>query len=403
MSKHSGKKMIHWAFWMIPLVIGLVALGAAVFLYQANQHKKEMAEIIRANPNTTAVVAYTIDTEGHPVMDGLEVFFNADTPLVMASTIKTVILAAYETAVEEGELDPNEKVAIAELEKYHLPLTDGGAHTAGLASLGLAAGADGFAKDQTATITLDDIARIMIHNSGNAETDYLMARLGAERIAATLLAADMEQQTRFHSILGVTLAMFNHEAPLTDAAQRQTLLAEIANNDFSTLEALVDRYLHDSAWRTAQLAFMQSPDFTESASQMGWGGQVSASQLFPKGTAREYAHLLAKIASGKFISPTVSARIQQKLETSPADDPMRLLFHRRYGAKDGVTAGVLTLISYAAPKSGPLAGKTRVVVILTNDLPYQAWANLLQFQSIYLLQADLAKGTGIFDGELAFR
>ena len=68
-----------------------------------------------------------------------------------------------------------------------------------------------------------------------------------------------------------------------------------------------------------------------------------------------------------------------------------------------MTAGVLTLVSYAAPKSGPLAGKTRVVVILTNDLPYQAWANLLQFQSIYLLQADLAKGTGIFDGELAFR
>ncbi len=403
MSKHSGKKMIHWVFWMIPLVIGLVALGAAFFLYQASQHKKEMGEIIRANPNTTAVVAYTIDADGQPVMDGLEVFFNADTPLVMASTIKTVILAAYEMAVEEGELDPNEKVAIAELEKYHLPQTDGGAHTAGLASLGLAAGADGFAKDQTATITLDDIARMMIHNSGNAETDYLMARLGAERISATLLAADMEQQTRFHSILGVTLAMFNHEAPLADAAQRQTLLAEIANNDFSTLEALVDRYLHDPAWRSAQLAFMQSPAFTESASQMGWDGQVSASQLFPKGTAREYAHLLAQIASGQFISTTVSARIRQKLETSPADDPMRLLFHQRYGAKDGVTAGVLTLVSYAAPKSGPLAGKTRVVVILTNDLPYQAWANLLQFQSIYLLQADLAKGTGIFDGELAFR
>jgi len=42
-------------------------------------------------------------------------------------------------------------------------------------------------------------------------------------------------------------------------------------------------------------------------------------------------------------------------------------------------------------------------VILTNDLPYQAWANLFQFQSIYLLQADLAKGAGIFNGELALK
>ena len=399
MSKHSGKKMIHWVFWMIPLVIGLVALGAAFFLYQASQHKKEMGEIIRANPNTTAVVAYTIDADGQPVMDGLEVFFNADTPLVMASTIKTVILAAYEMAVEEGELDPNEKVAIAELEKYHLPQTDGGAHTAGLASLGLAAGADGFAKDQTATITLDDIARMMIHNSGNAETDYLTARLGVKRIAETMSAAGLEDHTPFHSILGITLAMFNHEAPLTDAVRRQALVNEAASGNFTSLEALADLYLHDPDWRAAQLAYMRSEAFTAAAGQMGWDGQVESSQLFPKGTARQYARLMAQIASGRFISAAISARLQQKLESTPADHPMRVLFHHRYGAKDGVTAGVLTLVSYAAPKSGPLAGQTRIVVILTNGLPYETWSNLLQFQSIYLLQVDLAKNGGVFDGK----
>jgi hypothetical protein len=230
-----------------------------------------------------------------------------------------------------------------------------------------------------------------------------MFRLGAERIAATLEAAGFENHTQFHSILGITLAMFNHEAPLTDVALRQSLLAEVAEGDFGTLEALSKRYQYDPDWRAAQVAFMESDAFTEAANQMGWDGQVSASQLFPKGTAREYARLMSQIASGQFISPSVSARIQKKLETSPGDDLMRLLFHRRYGAKDGVTAGVLTLVSYAVPKRGALAGKTRLVVILTNDLPYQTWANLLQYQSIYLLQADLAKGTGIIKGEYALK
>jgi hypothetical protein len=395
MSKNSGKKKMQAVLWIILLIIGLIAAGGAVFISQANRHKNELAEILRTSPNA-AIVAYTLDENGQPSMDGNEIFQNADTPLVMASTIKTVILAAYADAVERGELDPNEPVTIADLEAYYLPGTDAGAHIAGMASLGLPTDSAGFAKDPSAKIMLDDVVRIMIHNSGNAETDYLMARLGAERIAATLFAAGMEQHTPFHSILGITLAMFNHESPLTDTAQRQTLLAQVATGDFSTLEALAERYLNDPDWRAAQQAFMQSPAFTEAANQMGWDGQVSASQLFPKGTAREYAHLLAQIASGKFISPAVSARIQQKLETSPADDPMRLLFHRRYGAKDGVTAGVLTLVSYSTPKTGLLAGKTRVVVIMTNDLSYQTWANLLQFQSIYLLQADLAKGTGIF-------
>lgn len=386
--------------WIILLIIGLAAAGGAVFISQANRHKNELAEILRSSPNA-AIVAYTLDENGQPSIDGNEIFQNADTPLVMASTIKTVILAAYADAAERGELDPNEPVTIADLEAYYLPGTDGGAHIAGMASLGLPTDSAGFAKDPSAKIMLDDVARIMIHNSGNAETDYLMARLGAERIAATLFAAGMEQHTPFHSILGITLAMFNHESPLTDTAQRQTLLAQVATGDFSTLEALAERYLNEPDWRAAQLAFMQSPAFTEAANQMGWDGQVSASQLFPKGTAREYAHLLAQIASGNFISPAVSARIQQKLETSPADDPMRFLFHRRYGAKDGVTAGVLTLVSYATPKHGTWAGETRVVVILTNGLSYKAWANLYQFQSIYLLQADLAKGTDIFKGELA--
>jgi len=403
MSKIAGKKMFAWFLWIVLAVVGLAVVGVVFFIFSANQQKKALAETIRANPDTTAVVAYTLDERGQPALDGSEVFYNADLPLVMASTMKTIILASYEESVEGGELDPNERVSIADLEAYYLPKTDGGAHVTGLANLGQAADANGFARDQAATISLDEIARIMIHNSGNAETDYLIARLGTKRISATLEAAGFENHTPFHSILGITLAMFNHEIPLTEVTRRQSLLVEVAEGDFNTLEALSECYLHDPAWRDAQLAFMQSEAFTATANQMGWDGQVAASQLFPKATAREYARLMAEIASGQFISPVVSARIQKKLETSPADDPMRFLFHQRYGAKDGVTAGVLTLVSYAVPKNGALAGKTRVVVILTNDLPYQAWANLLQFQSIYLLQADLAKGAGIFNGELALK
>ncbi len=395
--------MLGWLLWIVLAVAGLAVVGAAFLLYQADQQKKALAETIRANPATTAVVAYTLDEQGQPVIDGSEVFYNPDIPLVLASAMKTTILASYEDAVERGGLDPNERVSIADLEAYYLPQTDGGAHVAGLASLGLVTDADGFARDQAATLSLDEIARIMVHKSGNAETDYLMARLGAERISTTLEAAEFENHTPFHSILGITLAMFNHKAPLTEGTRRQSLLAEVAEGNFSTLETLSERYLHDPAWRAAQLAFMESGAFTEAANQMGWDGQVSASQLFPLGTAREYARLMAQIASGQFISPAVSARIQQKLETSPADGLMRLLFHQRYGAKDGVTAGVLTLTSYAVPKSGPLAGKIRVVVILTNDLPYQTWEKLLQFQSIYLLQADLAKGTSILNGKLTLK
>ncbi len=397
MLKARGKKILNWILFTILLAAGAAVIGIIYYIGQLDHRKRDLADYIRSNPGATAIVAYTFDEQGEPVEDGRAIFENADAPLVVASTMKLNVLAAYAVAVEQGELDPAEQVPVAEVERYFVPGTDGGAHAAGLASLGLAADAGGFARDQSARIALDDIARIMIHYSGNAETDYLMDRLGMEQIASVMAQAGMAHHTPLRSILGVTLAMFNHEAPLTDAGRRQALINKVTNGDLSELERLARLYLRDQSWRAAQIAFMQSDEFIASAGQMGWEGQSAASQLFPKGTAREYAQLMAKIASGQFISPQVSLRIQQKLESVPTDWPLRLLFHRRYGAKDGVTAGVLSLSSYAVPKFGPLTGQPRVVVILTNDLPYETWSTQLHAQGVYLLQADIARAMGVFN------
>lgn len=381
---------------VVLLVVVAAAIGGVLTLNQRNRRKSALAETILHNASTTAIAAYTVDERGEPIAVGGELFINADTPLVVASTMKIIVLAAYADAVARGDCDPTEPIPITDVETYYLPKTDGGAHPAGLHSLGIQTGAGGFARDRAAHIALDDIARIMIHHSGNAETDYLIARLGVERIAAVMALGGLERHTPLRPILALTLGLFDHTAPLTGVERRRALIGEAANGNFSDLESLMDLYVHDPGWRAAQIAFMQSGAFAAAAGQMGWDGQVEASHLFPKGTAREYARLMAHIASGRFISPAVSALIQQKLESAPTDWPMRLLFHHRYGAKDGVTAGVLTLASYAVPKSGRWAGQTRVVVILTNELPYETWLTQVQAQGIYLLQVDLARASGVF-------
>lgn len=75
-------------------------------------------------PETTAIAAFMVDRQGDIVANGKEIFYNADTPLVAASTMKLLVLAAYESAVARGELDPNQRVAIKDLERYYLPKTD---------------------------------------------------------------------------------------------------------------------------------------------------------------------------------------------------------------------------------------------------------------------------------------
>lgn len=369
----------------------LITLIIGYYINRINQVKRKLADFIAANPETTAIAAYTVDAEGKPVPDGYTLFHNADDPLVVASTMKIIILAAYAAAITEGDLQPNEPIPIAEVEKYYLPMTDGGAHQMGLKSMGLAADDKGFALDQSARITLDDIARIMMHYSGNAETDYLLVRLGPERLAEVMQKAGLEHHTPISCTLGVVLAMFNHETPTFTVEQLRQAGEE------SYRERLTALYGNDPQWRTAQITFMASILERLAAAPDSWAYQTAASQLFPKGTAREYAHLMAQIVRGRFISPEVSHIMQQKLETVPSDWPLRLLFYQRFGAKDGTTSGVLTTAAYAVPRRGILKKQCRVIVLIATHMPPELWLEQLQYQGHYLLPVDLAQVSGSFD------
>jgi len=395
-AKSRINKMTRWILLFALVVSGLTAGGAGYYLNRTDNAKRELANFILAHSESTAVAAYTFDENGEFVADGYALFHNADAPLVLASTVKIVVLAAYADAVANGELDPDERIPIADVEKYYLPMTDGNAHIMGLQSVGLQTDDDGFARDQAATLTLDDVARMMMDYSGNAETDYLITRLGPEKIASVIQKTGLEHHTPIGLTLGVALTIFNHEEPSFSTRQLQSVIAEISTGDTSHFDRLTGLYLHDPQWRAAQIQFMNSINEQSVGGVDMWMYQTVANQLLPKGTVREYAKMMAQIASRKFISPKVSELMQQKLENVPSDWPLRVLFYDRFGAKDGVTAGVLTVASYAVPKRGPLSQQARVVVLITTQLPVEDWTEQLNYQGHYVLAIDLAQATGTF-------
>ena len=376
-------------FWILGTVVLLGTVGVTAVFWQVNRVQRAMTDFILAHPQDTAVVSYTFGENGNLVDDGSALFYNADAPLVLASVMKTAVLATYAEMVVSGELDPNEPVPVAEWERYYLPGSDGGAHIAGLRSVGLVADDLGFAVDQTAVVTLDDLATMMMHFSGNASTDYLLARVGLERVTA-VTQTHLPHQTPIHYTLGYALAVFNHEEPFS-LEWVQAVQSKVANGDFSDLDRLIDLYKNDASWRQAQLAFMSSLTSQSIEGEAMWAFQETAVQLMPKGTARDYAHLMAQIGSGHFISAEVSALMQQKMETVPSDWPLRWLYFDRFAAKDGTTAGILTLAAYAVPSRGGFEGKNRVVVLFTNGLRPDLFAQQVQFQGHYLLPIDLAR------------
>ena len=376
--------------WILGIVVLLVAGAVGAVFWQVNRVQQAMTDFIVTQPQETAVVTYTFDQNGNMVEDDSALFHNADEPLVVASVMKIAVLAAYAEAVANGDLDPDEPVPVAEWERFYLPGSDGGAHALGLRRLALAPDEMGFAVDQTAVVTLDDLATIMMHYSGNAATDYLLARVGQENVTA-VIQTHLPHHTPIHYTLGYALAVFNHELPFS-LEWLLPVQANVANGDFSDLDRLIDLYQNDASWRQAQLDFIVNLGSQTIAGDEMWTYQETAVQLMPQGTARDYAQMMAQIGSGQFISADVSALMQQKMATVASDWPLRLLYFDRFAAKDGVTAGVLSVAAYAIPKRGNLRGQQRVVILLTNGLPLELFAHQVQFQGHYLLPIDLAQG-----------
>ncbi|GAB2965534.1 class A beta-lactamase-related serine hydrolase [Amycolatopsis acidiphila] len=102
-----------------------------------------------------------------PVTGDGEVGFGADDPVVMASTYKVVVLAAFCRAVDDGEIDPREPVTVHPDTRTEGP--------AGLSAL-----------RDAVTMTWRDLATSMITVSDNAAADAVHRRLGAGRVQAVL-------------------------------------------------------------------------------------------------------------------------------------------------------------------------------------------------------------------------
>ncbi|MBB5959856.1 hypothetical protein FHS29_006478 [Saccharothrix tamanrassetensis] len=123
----------------------------------------------------------------------------------LASAVKVVHLAGYGSAVGRGLAGPDERVAVGEWEKYYLAL-DGGAHQQALKTLDLKSSNGHTADDPHATVTLDDLARVMVRHSDNAAADYLRHRLGERTLRHAAIRAGWPDAP-VPSILGTWLRL----------------------------------------------------------------------------------------------------------------------------------------------------------------------------------------------------
>ncbi len=321
----------------------------------AAQSSEALVEWIRAHPDKVLLATWTPGRESEAVLH------RADEPTGIASTVKALVLAEYARQAAEGRLDPNERVTLAQWEAFYLPGTDGRAHPRALEALRESGGLEG---DEA---TLAEVARAMIVHSDNAATDLLLHRLGREAVSSTAAWLGLNEPAPVPLAGTMLLARTPPEGTLP-----ARWMEELAQKG--------PEHAADEAWRI-QRRLAEDPAFAqaqrEGVERDGIGlnlpEQVQYAQtLGPRGTARGYAALMAKVLT----APEGDAWAKHMAEALewPMTRPAVNGRFERFGTKGGSLPGVLTAAYFAEPKGG----EPRVLALFFRDVPFALWAQLLR-------------------------
>lgn len=274
--------------------------------------------------------------------------YQSDIVRPLASTVKILIAVEYAMQVDTNIIQRNHTVSLDELNRYYLKNSDGGAHEAWLSTMK----SEGKIKNHE--VSLHDVAKGMITYSSNANTDYLINKLGIDSLNARAAALGISQHEDVYPIVSALLIPGHIQKGDRDEKELVNKLEELSIDDYRSLSEQLSQDMKTGALNVNDITFDLSPDL-----QRVWSDRLIGA------SANDYGKLLAIISNDEL--PNVAAEtIRDLLEW-----PMQLNKdnHKRFahiGAKGGSTMFVLNNAMYAEN----LDGNQYELVILNDDLNF---------------------------------
>ncbi|MBB4826671.1 D-alanyl-D-alanine carboxypeptidase [Sporosarcina luteola] len=294
------------------------------------------------------------------------IVYEADTVRPLASTVKILVAAEYAMQVEAGKQNPDAFIPLADLDRFYVRNTDGGAHASWLEAL------KDDEKIKDGKVTLHEVAKGMITYSSNANTDYLINVLGTHEIDNRAQQLGLTQHEPIYPLVGALLI------PLETDAKTVESLESIPMEKYRQLAMELSGKMQTGEIQANELSYNASLDI-----QRVWSNRLIGA------TARDYGRLLNIISNDEL--PETAAGILRDLMEWPMefnrDNAKRF---RHLGAKGGSTAFILNDALYA----DELEGNQFVIVLLMDDL------NLWQS---FLLQHNMNSFESKFIGSETFR
>lgn len=269
---------------------------------------------------------------------------NQDKVMPLASTVKIMVAIEFAKQASAGIINEDSFVALAELDKYYLPNTDGDAHPNWLE----------YEKQnkhiKTDSIKLLDVARGMMLFSSNANTEFLCDLLGFDNVKNNSQLLGLKKHSAIYPIVS---SLFMYQNP-KDVSEERILKAIKKMNEeqySKNIFRIHNQLKYDS---TFKLKF-RPQDLTMNMQKV-WSDRLMSS------TTKEYNQLAKILNNRKIFNEDAYAMIAEILEYPMESKAFQNLF-KHYGVKGGSTGFVLTHVIYLTKKEGT---KMELSIFLNN-------------------------------------
>ncbi|HLR79249.1 MAG TPA: serine hydrolase, partial [Bacillota bacterium] len=327
----------------------LIALGIYAFVRWMKKSDARYIQKILQREHATS--SFVMKENGDVQVD-----LRSSEMMPLASTVKIVIAIEYAFQVYEGKIDNHEPIHLRDLETYYLPKLDGGAHEAWLH----------YAKEkklvQKEMVTLREVARGMIAFSSNANTEFLMQRLGIEQIEERMKSIGIEAHSPLFYLGSATFIPYElHRQQESDRTMKEAKK--------KMLETM--KQMSDEEWRLLSSVIHEKltadPHYKQRANVLDWWDydyDQLYSKKFTKSTAATYADIMEQINNRQF-----PQKAQEELEYVLGmlmERPENQKWLKRAGQKGGSTFFIVTDALFAEDQRG----NTFEMAIFFNDLKW---------------------------------
>ncbi len=330
------------------LTLGAILIGAGVYYFSPNAN--HVLRYIKNNPESSSIVYIR---NGEQLLS-----LNENKVMPLASTVKLIVAVEYAEQAAAGLIDPDTKVALEETDRYYIAGTDGGAHPA-------------WKKEVLAdSATIRDIAYGMLKYSSNANTDWLLNRLGIEKVNQRIEELGINDHTEIYYLASSLFVPGERFDGLDGQALIDSLRALEDSVYISLIHQINQKLTTDSTYKAT---FKNVP----LSVQKVWSDRLPAS------TASEYVSLMQKMNSKSYFNPDTQELLDEVVEWI-MENPANQQWLKHSGQKGGSTASVLTKALYATDQDG---NTTEMAYFLEDLSPVQSLrlpASMNQFELMVL-------------------